>query len=60
MNTELTMEIASIIVSGRHDELSSSRIAYQIMEHLERKAASQKKPRRGIGAVSQADLLRGL
>jgi len=57
---DLTMHVATIISRGRHDDVSNVQIASEIMDYLERKYAEiPKKPSRGIGAVSQADLFNG-
>ncbi len=60
---DIRTEIALIISNGR-DSKTSIRMAFEIVEMLEQKAKRDarrpnRKPKRGIGAVTQADLLRG-
>jgi len=65
MRTTLTMEIAGIISRGRHDDLTSTRIAYEIMDHLRREAKrSNRRPDKPPGTpqrvVTQEHLFKGL
>jgi hypothetical protein len=58
---DLTMQVATIVSRGRHEDYSNVQIANEIMEYLERKFQEiPKKPGRGIGSVTQADLFRGV
>lgn len=54
----LENEIAFIISEGRYSEQSNISIAHKIVRMLKRRANNEVKPTRGIGMVSQADVLK--